>query len=488
MSKKIILLAEDDKSIQLVANDFLSGEGYDVRSAETLKSLWGLIEKGEGDILVTDVMFPDGESFDLIPQIKELRPDLPIIIISARNNLQTAISSVEKGAFEYLPKPFDLNDLNNLITKALLIKPKLNMKSLIRKKSNDLIIGSSKSMQEMYRVIGRLSQNDLTVMIYGESGTGKELVSKALHIFGKRSDHPFIAVNMAAIPSELIESELFGHEKGAFTGAISARKGRFELAQGGTLFLDEIGDMPLQMQVKLLRVLQERSYERVGGTKAIQADVRVIAATHRNLETMIEEGSFREDLYYRLNVFPIENPSLSERADDIPLLLKELMRRVNDQTGSTAKFTERAVESLKEHAWPGNIRELANLVERMVIMFPEKVVDIPDLPNKYRYIEVEAYEPEYPEELMEKDAFNDIFSTGFSDYESEPDAEFSQAGSGLLPDDGIELKDYLAELEISLITQALERYDYVVARAAEILGVRRTTLVEKMKKYNLSRD
>lgn len=226
----------------------------------------------------------------------------------------------------------------------------------------------------------------------------------------------------------------------------------------------------------------------MGGTKAIQADVRVIAATHRNLENMIEEGSFREDLYYRLNVFPIENPSLSERADDIPLLLKELMRRVNEQSGTTAKFTERAVESLKEHAWPGNIRELANLVERMVIMFPEKVVDVPDLPNKYRYIEVDAYEPEYPEELLEKDAFNDIFSTGFSDYDSEPEAEFANQGSGLLPEDGIELKDYLAELEISLITQALERFDYVVARAAEILGVRRTTLVEKMKKYNLSRD
>jgi sigma-54 specific flagellar transcriptional regulator A len=297
-----------------------------------------------------------------------------------------------------------------------------------------------------------------------------------------------VPVNCGAIPAELLESELFGHEKGAFTGAISARKGRFELAQGGTLFLDEIGDMPLQMQVKLLRVLQERSYERVGGTKAIQADVRVIAATHRNLETMIEAGSFREDLYYRLNVFPIENPSLSERADDIPLLLKELMRRVNEQTGTTAKFTERAIESLKEHAWPGNIRELANLVERMVIMFPEKVVDIPDLPNKYRYIEVDAYEPEYPEELMEKDAFNDIFSTGFSDYDNEPEPEFNQAGSGVLPEEGIELKEYLAELEISLITQALERYDYVVARAAEILGVRRTTLVEKMKKYNLSRD
>lgn len=350
------------------------------------------------------------------------------------------------------------------------------------------LVGTSEPMQQVRFLIEQVASTAANVLILGESGTGKEVVARNVHLLSKRSTGPFVPVNCGAIPAELLESELFGHEKGAFTGAISARKGRFELAQGGTLFLDEIGDMPLQMQVKLLRVLQERSYERVGGTKAIQADVRVIAATHRNLETMIEAGSFREDLYYRLNVFPIENPSLSERADDIPLLLKELMRRVNEQTGTTAKFTERAIESLKEHAWPGNIRELANLVERMVIMFPEKVVDIPDLPNKYRYIEVDAYEPEYPEELMEKDAFNDIFSTGFSDYDNEPEPEFNQAGSGVLPEEGIELKEYLAELEISLITQALERFDYVVARAAEILGVRRTTLVEKMKKYNLSRD
>ncbi|MBW4965143.1 sigma-54-dependent Fis family transcriptional regulator [Pseudoalteromonas sp. CR1] len=355
-------------------------------------------------------------------------------------------------------------------------------------KSFDGLVGETQAVKEVRFLIEQVAKTDANVLILGESGTGKEVVARNVHLLSKRSTGPFVPVNCGAIPAELLESELFGHEKGAFTGAISARKGRFELAQGGTLFLDEIGDMPLQMQVKLLRVLQERSYERVGGTKAIQADVRVIAATHRNLETMIEAGSFREDLYYRLNVFPIENPSLSERAADIPLLLKELMRRVNEQTGTTAKFTERAIESLKEHAWPGNIRELANLVERMVIMFPEKVVDIPDLPNKYRYIEVDAYEPEYPEELMEKDAFNDIFSTGFSDYENEPEAEFNSNAGGLLPDDGIELKEYLAELEISLITQALERYDYVVARAAEILGVRRTTLVEKMKKYNLSRD
>ncbi|CAM3939736.1 sigma-54 dependent transcriptional regulator [Pseudoalteromonas byunsanensis] len=359
-------------------------------------------------------------------------------------------------------------------------------------KSFDGLVGETEAVKQVRFLISQVAKTDANVLILGESGTGKEVVARNVHLLSRRNHGPFVPVNCGAIPGELLESELFGHEKGAFTGAISARKGRFELAQGGTLFLDEIGDMPLQMQVKLLRVLQERSYERVGGTKAIQADVRIIAATHRNLEQMIESGKFREDLYYRLNVFPIENPSLHERAEDIPLLLKELMRRVNEQSGTTAKFTERAIESLKAHDWPGNIRELANLVERMVIMFPEKVVDVTDLPNKYRYIDVEAYEPEYPEELLEKDAFNELFSDGFSDFEDDTDDDASTMKStahlGLLPDEGIELKEYLADLEVSLITQALERYDYVVARAAEVLGVRRTTLVEKMKKYNLNRD
>jgi sigma-54 specific flagellar transcriptional regulator A len=358
-------------------------------------------------------------------------------------------------------------------------------------RSFDGLVGETSAVKQVRFLISQVAKTDANVLILGESGTGKEVVARNVHLLSNRSQGPFVPVNCGAIPGELLESELFGHEKGAFTGAISARKGRFELAQGGTLFLDEIGDMPLQMQVKLLRVLQERYYERVGGTKAIQADVRIIAATHRNLEDMIEEGKFREDLFYRLNVFPIENPSLKERGDDIPLLLKELMRRVNEQSGSTAKFTERAIESLKAHDWPGNIRELANLVERMVIMFPEKVVDVTDLPNKYRHIEVEAYEPEYPEELLEKDAFNELFSEGFSDFDDEidnVDMSGTQSHLGLLPDEGIELKEYLADLEVSLITQALERYDYVVSRAADVLGVRRTTLVEKMKKYNLNRD
>ena len=266
MAQKVVLLLEDDESVQLVTSDFLSSEGYIVKTSKTIKKLWKMVESGEGDVLITDVMLPDGESFEIIPQIKELRPNLPIIVVSARNNLQTAISSVEKGAFEYLPKPFDLNDLSNLVLKAIQTKPKEKGQSLIRKKNNDLIIGSSKIMQEMYRVIGRLSQNDLTVTIYGESGTGKELVAKGIHAASGRKG-PLISVNCAAIPTELLESELFGHEKGAFTGADKVRAGRFEQSSGGTLFLDEIGDMPLSLQSKLLRALENKTIQRVGGDK-----------------------------------------------------------------------------------------------------------------------------------------------------------------------------------------------------------------------------
>ena len=296
-------------------------------------------------------------------------------------------------------------------------------------------------------------------------------------------------LNCGAIPAELLESELFGHEKGAFTGAISTRKGRFELAQGGTLFLDEIGDMPLPMQVKLLRVLQERVYERVGGSQPIRADVRIIAATHRALEQMIEEGRFREDLFYRLNVFPIETPALRDRADDLPLLVQELIIRTEQQGHAKVKFTERALESLKLHPWPGNVRELANLVERMAIMYPNQVVDVAELPQKYRHLEVETYVPVYPDALLERDAINELFQSADDEDEQTGAPSFATSDSlEVLPEQGVDLKEFLAELEISLITQALERHEYVVARAADILCLRRTTLVEKMRKYNLMRD
>lgn len=356
------------------------------------------------------------------------------------------------------------------------------------------LVGTSKAMNDVRFLIEQVAKTPATVLVLGESGTGKEVVARNIHNLSSRSSETFVPVNCGAIPAELLESELFGHEKGAFTGAISARKGRFELAEGGTLFLDEIGDMPQPMQVKLLRVLQERTFERVGGSKSIKADVRIIAATHQNLESMIKEGGFREDLYYRLNVFPIETPALRERKEDIPLLLTELLTRFEHDQDKTLRFTEKAIESLMEHSWAGNVRELSNLIERMLIMYGDQIVDVAELPLKYQHVDAEEYTPEYPEELQEQDAINELFSA--FDYDSDEDdlAEgddiaTSQNGpaADILPSDGLNLKEHLSELEVSLISQSLIKHDYVVARAAETLGMRRTTLVEKMRKYNLQK-
>ena len=469
MNKKIILLAEDDDSIQLVTSEFLSGEGYAVRSAKTLKSLWRLIEKGDGDVLVTDVMFPDGESFDLIPQIKELRPNLPIIIISARNNLQTAISSVEKGAFEYLPKPFDLNDLNALINKALVIKPKLKGQTLIRKKSSDLIIGSSKAMQEMYRVIGRLSQNDLTVMIYGESGTGKELVSKALHIFGKRSDHPFVAVNMAAIPNELIESELFGHEKGSFTGAYQKSDGKFKQAEKGTLFLDEIGDMPIEAQTRLLRVLQEGEFTSVGGKEKIKTDVRIVAATNKDLKSLIKLGSFREDLFYRLNVVPIHTPALRDKIEDIPELVEHFLSTADKLGLPIKKIDKNAITLLMNHYWPGNVRELENFLLRVCALYSEDTLS------------EEIVEKELLQVKVENQSIDNI---GLSKI---IDGYFANNLNKLLKNNNKNIySEVISEVEQSMIKNVLFITKGNQLKAAQILGLNRNTLRKKIGDLNIN--
>ncbi|MFC1234342.1 sigma-54 dependent transcriptional regulator [Vibrio sp. F74] len=351
------------------------------------------------------------------------------------------------------------------------------------------LVGESAGIKEVRHLIEQVAITDANVLILGESGTGKEVVARNVHYHSSRRKGPFVPINCGAIPADLLESELFGHEKGAFTGAITARKGRFELAEGGTIFLDEIGDMPMSMQVKLLRVLQERCFERVGGNSTIKVNVRIIAATHRNLDEMINDGGFREDLYYRLNVFPIEMPALRERSEDIPLLLSELMSRMEAEGSQAIRFAPRAVDSLMDHTWPGNVRELANLVERMVILYPNKLVDVTNLPTKYRYSDIPEFQPEYSSnsesiEEQERDVLSSIFSPNFSSQELSDD-NCSDAYS--LPTEGLNLKEYLADLEVDLINQALNMQDGVVARAADMLEIRRTTLVEKMKKYNLQR-
>jgi sigma-54 dependent transcriptional regulator, flagellar regulatory protein len=332
------------------------------------------------------------------------------------------------------------------------------------------LVGTSRELQKVREMMAQVADKDVTVLITGESGTGKEVVARTLHYNSNRRNKPFVPVNCGAIPRELLESELFGHEKGAFTGAVTSRAGRFELAQGGTLFLDEIGDMPLDMQVKILRVLQERCFERVGGNKTIPTDVRIITATHRHLEQMISEGSFREDLYYRLNVFPIEMPALRERVEDIPVLLNELITRLENEKRGSIRFNSAAIMSLCRHEWSGNVRELANLVERMAILHPYGVVGVKELPKKFRHVD------EGDEDLIIPESAKNGMPT-----------VVNIDSTALLPVNGIDLKEYLTNLERSLIQQALDDSVGVVARAAEKLQIRRTTLVEKMRKYDLQR-
>jgi len=344
------------------------------------------------------------------------------------------------------------------------------------------LVGRSDNIQNVRVLIEQVASTDANVLVLGESGTGKEVIARNVHYYSRRREGPFIPVNCGAIPPELLESELFGHEKGAFTGAYTARKGRFELAEGGTLFLDEIGDMPHPMQVKLLRVLQERTFERVGGSKTLKCDVRIVAATHQHLEEQIKDGKFREDLFYRLNVFPIEVPALRERKNDIPLLLQELVTRMESSYSTTIRFTQRCMESLMMADWSGNVRELSNLVERLVILYPNNLIDVNDLPAKYRHLDVPEFQPDYPEEMQEQDAFAALFS-GEEVIEVPEKTVMTE-----LPLEGVNLKEMLSELEVDLIRQALEQQDYVVSRAADTLGMRRTTLVEKMRKYGMSKD
>jgi len=336
------------------------------------------------------------------------------------------------------------------------------------------LVGNSRSIQRVRKMIDQVAPTEATVLILGESGTGKEVVARNIHYYSNRRNKPFVPINCGAIPGELLESELFGHEKGSFTGAVGARQGRFEMAEGGTIFLDEIGDMPLTMQVKLLRVIQERSFERVGSNKSIKTDVRIVAATHRVLEEMIEDGHFREDLYYRLNVFPIEMPPLSSRAEDLPLLVNELITRLEHEKNSSVRLTPAAMMSLCNYDWPGNVRELANLMERMTILHPYGVVDVGDLPSKVA-----------PHSRGIEQSRENAGSSSMPMTQGMPAVALNNKPR--LPRDGIDLKQHLTDIEISLIEQALDECSGVVAHAANRLKIRRTTLVEKMRKYNIQR-
>lgn len=416
----------------------------------------------------------------LIKEFVEWDEFLPIILLEEGEAIELP-SAVSASVLTRLAMPPSYSQLLGILHRAQVYREVYDQAAERRTQREPnlfrSLVGASRCIQSVRQMMQQVADTEASVLILGESGTGKEVIARNLHYNSERRDGPFVPINCGAIPAELLESELFGHEKGAFTGAISARAGRFELAKGGTLFLDEVGDMPLTMQVKLLRVLQERIYERVGGNKSIDADVRIVAATHKNLEEMIELGDFREDLFYRLNVFPIEMPPLRERTEDIPLLINELVSRMENEKRGSVRFNEAAIMSLCQHSWPGNVRELANLVERMAIMYPHGVIGISELPRKFRYIDEENGIQELREEVSERAAL-------LAAVEDVP----APNPTAQLPSTGLDLREYLAELEQDLIQQALTEEDGVVARAAERLNIRRTTLVEKMRKYGMSRS
>jgi two-component system nitrogen regulation response regulator GlnG len=474
MARGTVLIADDDTAIRTVLNQALARAGYAPRATGNATTLWRWVSQGEGDVVLTDVVMPDENAFDLIPRIKKIRPDLPIIVMSAQNTLMTALTAAEKGAYEYLPKPFDINEVVAVVGRALTQPGKRLQRAPQEVETDDLpLIGRSPAMQEIYRVLARLTQTDLTVMINGESGTGKELVARVLHDHGRRRQGPFVAINMAAIPRELVESELFGHEKGAFTGAQMRTQGRFEQAEGGTLFLDEIGDMPLEAQTRLLRVLQEGEYTTVGGRTPIKTNVRIIAATHRDLKSQIQQGLFREDLFYRLNVVPIRIPPLRERLEDVGDLTRHFLRLAAREGLGQKSIEAAAIDRLKGHPWPGNIRELENFVRRVAALYTQDTLTS-------QIIEQELAEalPDKSSDLSGSDAKD--LSEQVERYLSGYFASFGKE----LPPPGL-YERVIRQVELPLLTAALAATRGNQIRAAELLGLNRNTLRSRIRALDI---
>ena len=477
MTPPTVLIADDDRSIRTVLTQALGRSGYQVRSTGNAATLWRWVEDGEGDLVITDVIMPDENGLDLIPRIRRIRPELRVVVMSAQSTLMTAVKATQRGAFEYLPKPFDLQELLAVVGRALMAPSPLPAEPAVpREKSDEKLplIGRSAAMQEIYRTIARLTTADLTVMINGESGTGKELVARALHDYGRRRGGAFVAINMAAIPRELIESELFGHERGAFTGATNRNQGRFEQAAGGTLFLDEIGDMPPEAQTRLLRVLQEGEFTTVGGRQPIRANVRIIAATHRDLRQAIRQGQFREDLYYRLNVVPIRLPPLRERAEDVADLARHFLERAKEEGLPGKTLDQSAIEALHRHRWPGNVRELENVMRRLAALCPDEVISAAVIRA----------------ELTEADAGSDETATAAVSASGgqEPLARaveqhirsfLAAHRDGLAPSDIYDR--VLAEVERPLIQMTLAATRGNQIKAAAMLGLNRNTLRKKIR-------
>jgi len=481
MTTKTILVADDDAAIRTVLIQALGRAGYEVRAAGNAATLWRWVSDGDGDLVITDVVMPDENGLDLIPRIRKIRPDLKIIVMSAQNTLMTALKATERGAFEYLPKPFDLNVLLSIVKQALALSKSeserpsgvLGNDNQIAEESDNMpLIGRSPAMQEIYRTLARLMATNLSVLITGESGTGKELVARALHDYGKRRLSPFVAINMAAIPRDLIESELFGHEKGAFTGAVGRGSGRFEQAEGGTLFLDEIGDMPAEAQTRLLRVLQEGEYTTVGGRTPIKTNVRIIAATHHDLKLLIKQGLFREDLYFRLNVVPIRLPALRARTEDIAELAQHFLGQSMSEGLPRKIIDPQAMERLKSYRWPGNVRELENLVQRLCALYSQEVIGI-DV--------IEAELADTSNITSESDNSADGLA---GSVEQQLSTYFSAHGSNL-PAAGL-YDRVIREVERPLIILTLQATRGNQVKAADVLGLNRNTLRKKIRDLEIA--
>lgn len=460
MSNSRILIVDDESSLRTSLFRMLDRKGYTVITANRLEEAKLLSQTDQAiDLAIVDMNLPDGDGLDLMTFLKTQHPQCEVIILTGFGTVDNAVKATQMGAFHFMLKPFNFEELTSLIDKALnqkklQIENKTLRTELNKKYQFDQIIGQSPEIKSVLSLVERVADSDSTVLVTGESGTGKELIARAIHYNSPRAQNPFVAINCGAIPAELLESELFGHVKGAFTGAISNRVGRFEMANGGTIFLDEIGDLEPSLQVKLLRVLQERSMEPVGGTKSIQVNVRVIAATNKDLEQNVQNGLFREDLFYRLNVIPINVPALRDRKTDIPLLLGHFVTAFNkNKSRGLLGFSEEAMDSLCNYPWPGNIRELENLIERLAILKGYGKIELSDLPAKYQNF---------------KSAPVDIELTSLE-----------------IPEDGMDFNKAVDDYENQLILRALEKTGWNRNQAALLLKLNRTTLVEKIKKKGL---
>jgi DNA-binding NtrC family response regulator len=459
MGSEKILLIDDSPEILESLSEYLEAEGYQVETAREGLAGISMLDKKFFDIVLTDLKMPGVDGMEVLKYLKENSPDSICMILTGYGTIKNAVEAIKAGAFDYLTKPVRMEEVLVSFKRAIehrnLKRENLNLKNQLKRKYRfENIIGDSDKMQKVFETIEKVADSDSTILILGESGTGKELIAKAIHYNSYRREGPFVPVNCAAIPDELLESELFGHEKGAFTHAIRTRVGRFELAHGGTLFLDEIGDMNPNLQSKLLRVLQERQFERIGGEKPIKADIRVIAATHQDLRKAVQEKRFREDLYYRLNVIPIEAPPLREHKSDIPLLVHHFLEQFSrSKKKEIAGLTDGAMQRLKDYDWPGNVRELENMIERVLILSSHETIDVADLPEKLQAL---------PEGKIPR--------------------QFE------ITEEGLSLETAVSEFERELILQALNKTGWVKNKAAQLLHLNRTTLIEKIKRQNLERS